>query len=81
MSQQQVLPAAATTSFHSLPSADGSASYTTTTGYSILASINGPIEAQRRDELPEQAFLEVTVRPSSGSGGGLPLRSPSPCDP
>lgn len=70
-----------TATLHPLPRADGSASYTTPSGYSILASLNGPIEAQRRDELPEEAFLEVIVRPESGSGGNptqLPHTHPRP---
>ena len=55
-------------SFATLPQADGSASYTWQ-GYSILVSVNGPIEPQRRDELPEEAFLEVNLRQASGGGG------------
>jgi len=58
---------------HALPEADGSATYTTPSGFSIFASFNGPIEAQRRDELPEEAFLEVIVLPESGSGSMLDL--------
>jgi len=67
---QQTLPKA---TLRALPETDGSATYTTPSGYSILASINGPIEAQRRDELPEEAYLEVIVRPESGSGSMLDL--------
>ena len=48
--------------------ADGSAGFSCN-GYSVLAAINGPIEVQRRDELPEEAALEVTVRPATGIGG------------
>src|SRR5579871_2543926 len=36
------------------------------TGHQILASVNGPIEVQRRDELPEEAVLEIHIRPASG---------------
>ena len=34
-----------------------------------MAAINGPIEVQRRDELPEEAAVDVTIRPASGVGG------------
>ena len=54
-------------SFATLPQADGSVSYAWQ-GYSILASVNGPIEPQRRDELPDEAFLEVNVKQASGGG-------------
>ncbi|UPX14741.1 exosome non-catalytic core subunit rrp46, variant 2 [Ascochyta rabiei] len=47
--------------------ADGSATYTHH-GYSIIGAVNGPIEVQRRDEQPEEATLEVNVRPSAGVG-------------
>ncbi|PWW72351.1 hypothetical protein C7212DRAFT_286812 [Tuber magnatum] len=45
--------------------ADGSAQYTDgpTT---LLASINGPIEVKPRDEIPLEAYLEITIRPSAG---------------
>ncbi|KAJ4313319.1 exosome non-catalytic core subunit rrp46 [Neodidymelliopsis sp. IMI 364377] len=45
--------------------ADGSATYTHQ-GYSIIGAVNGPIEVQRRDEQPEEATLEINVRPSAG---------------
>jgi len=48
--------------------ADGSATYTTSL-FSILAAVNGPVEVQRRDELPEEAAIEVNLRPGSGAGG------------
>ena len=51
-----------------LARADGSASFTCN-GYSVLAAVNGPIEVQRRDEIPEEVTLEVTVRPAAGVGG------------
>lgn len=51
-----------------LPRADGSATFTHG-GYSIVASVNGPIEAPRRDENSFEAVLEVVVRPGSGVGG------------
>ena len=52
--------------------ADGSADYSSN-GYSVIAAVNGPIEAQRRDELPEEAFIDVVVRPATGVGGSLHL--------
>ncbi|TID19036.1 hypothetical protein E2P81_ATG06014 [Venturia nashicola] len=48
--------------------ADGSATYSAN-GYTVIASVNGPIEVQRRDELAEEAAVEVHVRPASGVGG------------
>ena len=48
--------------------ADGSASFSCY-GHSVLAAVNGPIEVQRRDEIPGEAALEVTVRPATGVGG------------
>lgn len=50
--------------------ADGSATYSAN-GYTVLASVNGPIEVQRRDEIAEEAAVEVHVRPASGVGGML----------
>ncbi|KAF2826031.1 hypothetical protein CC86DRAFT_394801 [Ophiobolus disseminans] len=47
--------------------ADGSATYTHN-GYSIIGAVNGPIEVSRRDEMPEEATLEVNVRPAVGVG-------------
>ncbi|OAA64470.1 Exoribonuclease, phosphorolytic domain 1 [Niveomyces insectorum RCEF 264] len=51
-----------------LPKADGSATYSYG-GYTITASANGPIEAQRRDEDPDEAIVDVVVRPAAGIGG------------
>lgn len=49
---------------------DGSASYTSPTGDAILASVNGPIEVTRRDtQKPEEATLEVIVKPGVGASG------------
>lgn len=56
------IPAA---SLSTLNSADGS-STVTIFNYTGTASVNGPIEVQRRDELPEEAALEINIRPSSG---------------
>lgn len=50
-----------------LSRADGSATYTSPL-FSILAAVNGPVEVSRRDELPEEAAIEVNVRPGSGVG-------------
>lgn len=51
-----------------LQRADGSANYSWN-GYSIIGAVNGPIEVQRRDELPEEAAIDVVVRPAAGVGG------------
>jgi exosome complex component RRP46 len=48
--------------------ADGSAAYSAN-GYSVLAAVTGPIEVQRRDELPEEAAVDILVRPAGGVGG------------
>jgi hypothetical protein len=47
--------------------ADGSATYSYK-AYSIIGSVNGPIEVQRRDEMPEEATVEVNIRPAFGVG-------------
>jgi exosome complex component RRP46 len=54
--------------FDILPRADGSATYKYA-GYTITASVNGPIEAARRDEHPYKANVDVVVRPAAGVGG------------
>ncbi|KAJ1331552.1 exosome complex component RRP46 [Microdochium nivale] len=51
-----------------LPTADGSATFSYA-GYTIVGAVNGPIEVQRRDELPEEAAIDVVVRPAAGVGG------------
>ena len=48
--------------------ADGSATYSQN-GYEVIGAVNGPIEVQRRDELPEEAAVDVIVRPAAGVGG------------
>ncbi|OCL12836.1 hypothetical protein AOQ84DRAFT_436733 [Glonium stellatum] len=48
--------------------ADGSATYSQN-GYTIIGAVNGPVDVQRRDELPEEAAIEVNVRPAVGVGG------------
>ena len=52
--------------------ADGSAKYSQI-GYSVIAAVNGPIEVQRRDELPEEAAVDVAIRPAAGVGGKYQL--------
>ncbi|KAI9642361.1 exosome non-catalytic core subunit rrp46 [Ciborinia camelliae] len=54
-----------------LPRADGSASFSQN-GYTVIGAVNGPIEVQRRDELPEEAAIDVIVRPAAGVGGATP---------
>ncbi|KAI0430249.1 hypothetical protein F5Y09DRAFT_237757 [Xylaria sp. FL1042] len=51
-----------------LSKADGSATYSYA-GYAVTGAVNGPIEAQKRDELPEEAIIDVIVRPAAGVGG------------
>ena len=53
-----------------LTRADGSA-FSSSNGYSVLGAINGPVEVQRRDELPEEAVVDVVIRPTSGVGGSF----------
>lgn len=60
--------AMATTTLSPLHRADGSATYSSN-GYSVITAVNGPIEVQRRDELPEEAAVDVAIRPASGVGG------------
>ncbi|XXG94610.1 Serine/threonine-protein phosphatase 2A activator 2 [Hypoxylon texense] len=51
-----------------LPNADGSATFSYA-GYTVVGAVNGPIEVQRRDEIPEEAAVDVIVRPAAGVGG------------
>ncbi|KAJ4163326.1 hypothetical protein LMH87_005062 [Akanthomyces muscarius] len=51
-----------------LPKADGSATYSYS-GYTVTSAVNGPIEAQRRDENPFEALIDVNIRPAAGVGG------------
>jgi hypothetical protein len=55
-------------SLSSLYRADGSATYSQN-GYTVIGAVNGPIEVQRRDELPEEAAVDIIVRPAAGVGG------------
>ncbi|KAK0119214.1 exosome non-catalytic core subunit rrp46 [Cadophora gregata] len=47
---------------------DGSATFSQN-GYTVIGAVNGPLEIQRRDELPEEAAIDVIVRPAAGVGG------------
>jgi len=47
---------------------DGSATFSQN-GYTIIGAVNGPIEVQRRDALPEEAAIDIIVRPAAGVGG------------
>ena len=60
-----------------LTRADGSASFSSH-GYSVIGAVNGPVEVQRRDELPEEAAVDVVVRPAAGVGGELFFRHWTP---
>jgi exosome complex component RRP46 len=60
----------ATAKLSNLHRADGSAEFSHN-GYTIIGSVNGPIEVQRRDELPEEAVVDVIVRPAAGVGGQI----------
>ena len=53
---------------HPLERADGSTVFSDRL-YTAIAAVNGPVEVQRRDELPEEAAIEVNLRPLSGVGG------------
>jgi exosome complex component RRP46 len=53
---------------HPLARADGSTVLSSSL-YTVIAGVNGPVEVQRRDELPEEAAIEVNLRPISGIGG------------
>jgi exosome complex component RRP46 len=48
--------------------ADGSATFSQN-DYTVIGVVNGPLEVQRRDELPEEAVVDVIVRPAAGVGG------------
>lgn len=53
---------------HPLARADGSTVFSDDL-YTVIAGVNGPVDVQRRDELPDQAAIEVNLRPTSGVGG------------
>ncbi|PBP17885.1 hypothetical protein BUE80_DR011456 [Diplocarpon rosae] len=48
--------------------ADGSATFSQN-GFTVIGAVNGPLEIQRRDELPEEAAIDVLIRPAAGVGG------------
>ncbi|KAL8824652.1 MAG: hypothetical protein Q9170_008087 [Blastenia crenularia] len=48
--------------------ADGSA-ICESNGHLVIAAINGPIEVQRKDEIPDEAAIDVALRPAVGVGG------------
>ncbi|KAL8653476.1 MAG: hypothetical protein Q9210_002082 [Variospora velana] len=50
-----------------LSRADGSAIHTSN-GYTIIGAVNGPVEVQRKDEIPEEAAIDVVIRPAAGVG-------------
>ncbi|KAK6530123.1 exosome non-catalytic core subunit rrp46 [Orbilia ellipsospora] len=53
-----------------LPQTDGSCQYTCPTSRTtILTSVNGPLEVRAKDELPNDATIEVIVKPGIGVGG------------
>lgn len=51
-----------------LSKADGSATFSCH-GYTVTSAVNGPVEAQRRDENAFEALVDVNVRPAAGVGG------------
>ncbi|KAI9759527.1 MAG: Serine/threonine-protein phosphatase 2A activator 2 [Chaenotheca gracillima] len=51
-----------------LKRADGSVALSQD-GYTVIGAVNGPIEPSRRDELAEEAAVDVTIRPASGVSG------------
>lgn len=53
-----------------LSRADGSATHTSN-GYTIIAAVNGPVEVQRKDEIPEEAAIDVVIRPAAGVGSNF----------
>lgn len=61
-------PAPPKASLSHLHRADGSATYSYN-DYTVIGAVNGPVEVQRRDELPEEAFIDVVVTPNVGVGG------------
>jgi hypothetical protein len=62
------IPASSQVSLSHLHRADGSATYSYN-GYQVVGAVNGPVEVMRRDELPEEAAIDVIVRPNAGVGG------------
>ncbi|KAF1815787.1 hypothetical protein P152DRAFT_430077 [Eremomyces bilateralis CBS 781.70] len=62
------MPSHQSAQVNTLPHPDGSATVSSN-GYTVLCTVNGPLEAQRRDEQPLEAFIEVHIRPANGVGG------------
>lgn len=62
-----------TTILSHLHRTDGSATFSQN-GYTVIGAVNGPLEIQRRDELPEEAAIDVLVRPAAGVGGMNPCQ-------
>ena len=54
-------------SFDTVHNADGSATFSCN-GFVVVGAVNGPIEVPRKDELPEEAAIEVILRPAVGVG-------------
>ncbi|KAF4979014.1 hypothetical protein FZEAL_4689 [Fusarium zealandicum] len=50
-----------------LSKSDGSATFSYG-GYAVVSAVNGPVEAQRRDENAFEALVDVIVRPAAGVG-------------
>lgn len=58
-----------TTQLHTLHRSTGSAHHVSAMlGQEVLCSVNAPVEVQRRDELPNEAFIDVHIRPNHGVG-------------
>ena len=55
-------------SYRPLDQADGSAEFAFN-GFKVLAAVNGPLEVSKRDELSEEAAIEVVVRSATGVPG------------
>lgn len=53
---------------NSVCNADGSATCTIY-GVTVVATVNGPLEAARGDQSTDEATLEVQLRPSHGGAG------------
>ena len=54
--------------FHPLHRADGSVAYSLD-DFAILGAVHAPLDAPRRDELPDRAAIDVHVRPATNAGG------------
>lgn len=52
-----------------LNKSDGSASWCSKNGATVITSINGPIEVRMRDEILGEATLELKILPESGLAG------------